>query len=292
MCRLHYSGKVTKNSQLHLGVFLAGRLEGVMQFGPSLDKRRMLGLVRGTKWNGFLELNRMAFSEALPRNSESRALGVALRMIRAHYPHVEWVVSFADGTQCGDGTIYRAAGFVLTSIKKNTTIWSAPDGERFTDVGLKTQPNKVGKIINRTTTTKRKAIMNRMVATDTRRPEAGRLLAAIDQQPNGAASMRQFKAAGFAPLPGFQLRYIYFLTPEARARLTVPELPFSKIAEIGAAMYRGQARGKDQAAGDHPALGGETPTPALQTKPPPKRGGVALVGMSAGRRARLSRSAP
>src|SRR5574343_86138 len=106
--RVHYSGKIVNNSQLHLGVFLGGRLEGAMQFGPSLDKRKIQGLVRDTGWNDFLELNRMAFSERLPRNSESRAIAVAMRLIRAHYPHIEWVVSFADGTQCGDGTIYRA----------------------------------------------------------------------------------------------------------------------------------------------------------------------------------------
>ena len=98
--RVHYSGKVVNNSQLHLGVFLDGRLEGAMQFGPSLDKRKIIGLVEGTGWNGFIELNRMAFGERLPRNSESRALGVAFRLIRKHYPHIEWVVSFADATQC------------------------------------------------------------------------------------------------------------------------------------------------------------------------------------------------
>jgi hypothetical protein len=66
--RVHYSGKVVNNSLLHLGAFLDGRLEGAMSFGPSLDKRKMQGLVRDTPWNGFLELNRMAFSERLPRN--------------------------------------------------------------------------------------------------------------------------------------------------------------------------------------------------------------------------------
>ncbi len=120
--RLHYSGKVVQNSQLHFGVFLDGRLEGVMSFGPSMDKRKVQGLVAGTGWNGFIELNRMAFSDRLPRNSESRALGVAMRLIRKHYPHIEWVISFADGTQCGDGTIYRASGFALTGIRENATL--------------------------------------------------------------------------------------------------------------------------------------------------------------------------
>jgi hypothetical protein len=125
---LHYSGKVVNNSQLHLGVFLNGKCGGAMQFGPSLDKRKIQPLVRGTLWNEFIELNRMAFADWLPRNGESRCLGYAMRWIRKTYPHIKWVVSFADGTQCGDGTIYRASGFVLTGIKENSTLCQLPDG--------------------------------------------------------------------------------------------------------------------------------------------------------------------
>lgn len=243
--RIHYSGKVANNSQLHFGVFLDGKLEGAMQFGPSLDKRKMLGLVSGTGWNNFLELNRMAFSEALPRNSESRALGVVFRLIRKHYPNIEWVVSFADGTQCGDGTIYRASGFMLTGIKSNNQIWQAPDGE----------------------------ITTRMVATDTRRPQRGALLRRISvtEKRNvletGASSMRPFIEAGWKPLQGFQLRYIYFLNPAASERLTVPILPFSKIAEMGAGMYKGEkiSRMKEQELEYPSSLGGVTPTRTLQT---------------------------
>lgn len=39
-------------------------------------------------------------------------------------PQLKWVVSFADGAQCGDGAIYRASGFVLTGIRVNNSIWS------------------------------------------------------------------------------------------------------------------------------------------------------------------------
>ncbi|WP_370118360.1 hypothetical protein [Bradyrhizobium sp. USDA 329] len=97
-----------------------------MTFGPSMDKSNIQALVRDTSWNGFLELNRLAFSEALPRNSESRALAVAMRMIKKHYLDIEWVISFANGCQCGDGTIYRAAGFVLTGIKSNKSLLRLP----------------------------------------------------------------------------------------------------------------------------------------------------------------------
>lgn len=211
--RVHYSGKVVPNSQLHLGVFLDGRLEGAMQFGPSMDKRKVQGLVESTGWNCFMELNRMAFSDRLPRNSESRALGVAMRLIRKHYPHIEWIISFADGTQCGDGSIYRASGFVLTAVRKNKTILQLPDG---TIVADKTLQNA-----NHATTGKNAA---------------------------------WWKKNGAKALDGFQLRYIYFLNPDAKARLTVPVLPFSKIADLGAGMYLGEkiTRVKQAMTGDQP----------------------------------------
>ena len=241
-----------------------------MQFGPSLDKRKIQGLVRDTGWNNFLELNRMAFSDRLPRNSESRALGVAFRLIRKHYPHIEWIVSFADGTQCGDGTIYRAAGFVLTAIKKNNQVWIAPEGETFSRVSLtdgksKQQQQQAKEIVHRISKTKGPAIMRTMAL------KTGRLKLNHAAVNNGASSMKGYAAAGFKPLEGFQLRYIYFLNPAARARLITPEIPFSKIEEMGAGMYRGEKikRCKEQAP-EHPSgLGGATPTTTLQT---PKAG--------------------
>lgn len=41
-------------------------------------------------------------------------------------------------------------------------------------------------------------------------------------------------------IPGYQLRYVYFIDKSYRERLTVPEIPFSKIDEIGAGMYKGE----------------------------------------------------
>jgi hypothetical protein len=44
---------------------------------------------------------------------------------------------------------------------------------------------------------------------------------------------------GARPIPGFQLRYMYFIDPACREKLTVPIIPFSKIDELGAGMYKG-----------------------------------------------------
>ena len=118
----HYSGKVVPNSQIHIGIYYFGKLEGVMQYGPSIDKKKSITLVADTAWGGFIELNRMVFTDALPKNSESRAIAVSLKILKKHLPQLEWVISFADGTTCGDGTIYRASGFLLTAIKPNTQL--------------------------------------------------------------------------------------------------------------------------------------------------------------------------
>ena len=197
--KIHYSGKVVPNSQLHFGAYLNGKLEGAMSFGPSMKKQGIIGLVEDTDWNGFIELNRMAFSERLPRNSESRCMAVAFRMIRKHYPHIEWVVSFSDGSQCGDGAIYRAAGFVLTQVKENSQIRVNP---------------KTGQP------------MQSMAAFH-------------------AGESRNFSK--WKKIKGYQLRYIYFLNKAARERLTAPVIPFSRIDEMGAGMYKGKPKRDKQA---------------------------------------------
>lgn len=240
----HYSGKVVSNSQLHLGVFYQGGLHGVMSFGPSMDKRKVQGLVRNTGWSGFIELNRMAFDDVLPKNSESRCIAQAIRMIRKNAPHIRWIVSFADGAQCGDGTIYRASGFKLTGIRQNRTIVELPNGTRIAALSLETMAD---------------------------RP-------AIEKQcrelgiPCVYRTRHDWIKLGARFVPGYMLRYIYFVDKEAEKDLTVPILPFSAIDDANARMYKGEplksrkpidgAREKHRsdATGIQPAEGGANPT--------------------------------
>lgn len=211
----HYSGKVVQNSQLHFGCFLDGRLHGVMSFGPSMDKRKVLPLVetsnRGEreKWNEVLELNRMAFDEYLPPNSESRCLSVAFRLIRKNAPQVKWIISFSDATASGDGTIYRASGFYLTQIKENKTILVMPDGERITLLNFTNGYTEKEKFCKK-----------------------------YGVPMWAGASVLPCLKAGAKYAKGFQLRYIKILSPDAK--ILVPIIPFSKIDEVGAGMYLGK----------------------------------------------------
>lgn len=236
--KLHYSGKVVSNSNLHFGVFLNGKLEGAMQLGSPMDKRKSIALVKDTLWSGMIELNRMAFSDNLPRFSESRAIGYVLRLIRKNYPQIKWVQSFSDATACGDGTIYRASGFVLTSIKENSSIYEFPDGARIAVMSITKCGDQAG----------RKRVCEKYGA----------------KYDNGS-SMKPFIAIGAKKAAGNMLRYIYFIDKSYKERLTVPILPFSKIEEMGAGMYKGVSRDKLGDGGDQSHSGGATPTITLQS---------------------------
>lgn len=215
VAQLHYSGKWVRNSQLHLGAFVGPECLGVASFGPPLDKSKVIGLVRDTEWSNFLELNRLALDERLPRNSESRCLAVARKLIFARYPHIEWIISYSDGTQSGDGTIYRAAGFDLTGIRPNRTIFEFSNGVRMAAMSMEAHWSS---------------------------PRMADLCADLGVR-HEYRTRNQWVKLGLAwPLPGYQLRYMTFRDQAVRDRLTVPILPNSAIDDAGARMVRGEAK--------------------------------------------------
>jgi hypothetical protein len=210
----HYSGKVTNNSLIHFGVFLDDKLHGVASFGPGIDKRKTIGLVKNTGWNDFLELNRLAFDDYLPKNSESRALSIIVKLLKKRAPHIKWILSYADGSQCGDGSIYRAAGFHLTNIKENKSMYKLPDGNvvchlvfsaGFGGNGEGSVKSKYGKVGDYASW----------------------------------SAQKYLKHIGAVPIPGFQLRYILLI--DKTCELNVPSMPYSKIYEVGAGMYKGKS---------------------------------------------------
>lgn len=213
----HYSGKVVNNSQLHFGCFLDNTLHGVLSYGMPLDKRKVLHLVRGTLWNEMLELNRMAFDQFLPANSESRCIAISLKLIRKQAPHIKWILSYSDATHCGDGTIYRASGFDLTGYSTSSMV-ELP--ERLWKY------NGGGRYAHRMTLQAKSNIMYKVTQAELKL--------------NGAYKQMEWYAEkwGTRVIEGYQFRYIKRLHPGLE--LTVPVLPYSTIDELGAGMYKGQ----------------------------------------------------
>lgn len=182
-----------------------------MSFGPSTDKSKLIDLVAWTKWNEFIELNRIAFSEFLPKNSESRAISIALMLLKRNAPHIKWVISFADGTQCGDGTIYRAAGFDLSWYKKNVALIELPNWDILHQLSMTDWWSKRQKRMNEAGHTSTVKFLNEKFPWRKRKE-------------------------------GFMLRYIKVLDPENLKFRTYKPLPYSTIKEIWAGMYKGKRK--------------------------------------------------
>lgn len=210
----HYSGKVVPNSKLHFGVFMDNKLHGVMSYGPPLDKSKVIGLVEGTGWSEMIELNRMAFDEYLPKNSESRAISQSIRLIKKNAPHIKWILSFADATMCGDGTIYRASNFLLTGIKKNENGVMLPNGKTVHYMTVAGHPS-----------TKREELNGKSF---------------FDITGGKQDFQKYLDYTGGKVIEGYQLRYIYLI--DKTCKLTVSVIPYEKINEVGAGMYKGEKR--------------------------------------------------
>jgi len=123
--------------------------------------------------------------------------------------------TFADATQCGDGTIYRVSGWELSGFRQNRTIFEFVNCKRFAAITLEAHWQG----------------------------ETVRQLCADLDVPHEYRTRTQWVRLGLArPLPGFQLRYMAFRDQSVRDLLTVSMLPNSAVDEAGARMIRGQVR--------------------------------------------------
>jgi len=210
----HYSGKVVQNSSLHFGCFLDSKLHGVMSYGTPMCKIKVINAVQNTKWNEMLELNRMAFDEYLPKYSESRCISISIKLLKKNAPQIKWILSFADGVSCGDGTIYRASGFNLVQINSNTDMWLLPNGEIIS-----------GNTIRQSGYTSWLApFISKDKFNDIRKGKS--------------SSVHVLNYINAKKLDGNQLKYIYLI--DKTCKITVPILPFSEIDKQGAGMYKGK----------------------------------------------------
>jgi hypothetical protein len=74
-----------------------------------------------------LELTRMFLDDICPRNSESRCIGMATKLIRKLFPEVHTLLSYSDPAYGHTGTIYRAVGWSYSGETKGKA-WNDRNG--------------------------------------------------------------------------------------------------------------------------------------------------------------------
>ena len=96
------------SAPIAIGVFWLGRLEGVITFGrPVVNNAVQRYALRASD---VLELRKMWVSDVPPRNTESRALAVAVRLVARQYPVTQMLLTYCDSEE--QAAAYKAVGWI------------------------------------------------------------------------------------------------------------------------------------------------------------------------------------
>ena len=122
----HYLHSLPGGTKLAFGVFQNHRLLGVVTLGVGPYNAHRL--VLDAEPSDCLILSRLWLFDGLPRNSESRVLGVVMRSLR-HNTSVKFMVTYADPSQGHLGTIYQASNWIYTGLSEAMPLYDIGDGK-------------------------------------------------------------------------------------------------------------------------------------------------------------------
>lgn len=126
MLERHPLGAGSTRFLFAFGVFWDGAPEGVMTWGgPAVNGA---GTALRLRQSEILELRKFWLSDVPPRNSESRCLGVAARIIRKRYPSIRLLLTYCEGDE--KASSYKGAGWIRIGESKHANMMTSPDGRR------------------------------------------------------------------------------------------------------------------------------------------------------------------
>jgi hypothetical protein len=126
--REHYLHSFPGGTKLAFGAFVGTRLLGALTLGAG--PANAYCLVNGATSDDCLTLTRLWLSDKLPKNSESRFLGIVIRALKRN-TSLKFLVSYADPAQGHLGTIYQATGWTYTGLSQATPLYDIGDGRKY-----------------------------------------------------------------------------------------------------------------------------------------------------------------
>lgn len=121
----HYLHSLPGGTQLCFGVFVQNRLMGALTVGCGPSQAYQL--ITGATRDDCAVLTRLWLSDELPKNSESKVIGVVLRALRKN-TKLKFLISYADPSQGHLGTIYQASGWIYTGTSSAMPLYDIGDG--------------------------------------------------------------------------------------------------------------------------------------------------------------------
>ncbi len=122
----HYLHSLPGGTMLAFGVFLNQELLGALTLGAG--PAQAYRLIDQASPDDCMTLSRLWLSDRLPRNSESRVIGIVLRNLKKH-TSLKFLISYADPSQGHMGTIYQATGWVYTGLSSAMPLYDLGDGK-------------------------------------------------------------------------------------------------------------------------------------------------------------------
>lgn len=116
----HYSHKWNDSfGIMNFGIFRenSDKCLGAAVFGRMMNSHSFRSISDDLEINQIVELNRLWVDDCLGHNAESLFIGACFKILRAEYPEIKAVQSFADG-RLGCGTIYKATNFRYFGVHK------------------------------------------------------------------------------------------------------------------------------------------------------------------------------
>lgn len=111
----HYLKNQEFISQWDYGAYYDGVLQGAISFGPPSALETIKGLFGSENQFGIFEIKRLAMNDACPKNSESRFIAMAIKLLKKTNI-VKAIITYADTAMNHRGTIYKASGFTYKGL--------------------------------------------------------------------------------------------------------------------------------------------------------------------------------
>ena len=110
MKKWHYLGDKNFIASYNFGVFYTNILYGCISFGPPSAWETVYGIFKNKDQHDIFEIKRLALSNELPKNSESRVIAIAIKLLK-RITKIKAIITYADSRVGHTGIIYRASGF-------------------------------------------------------------------------------------------------------------------------------------------------------------------------------------
>jgi hypothetical protein len=123
--RNHYAHSLPGGTKMSFGTVLNNRLLGVMTFGvgPFYGYK----LVNHATPDDVVTLTRLWLSDELPKNCESKVLGIALRSLKRD-TSLKFVLAYSDPAVGHLGIIYQATNWHYTGLSSAVPLYDIGDG--------------------------------------------------------------------------------------------------------------------------------------------------------------------